>query len=181
MEAWTGKTVETEACCGGNRVSPHRDMDPAPVLSPVACWLQAWLPALPLLVNSEQRRPVFFQNTVRDLSAAREIDLKLNQKLGGEVDFYFWLFRQYGVLGGKVHHQSGFSRKCWGLLPAFWRQNVGNNFWGGGVGWGVAATRVSLTFYGNRNFPGIYCPLLTRLDTALLFPELQRTENELIQ
>lgn len=45
-----------------------------------------------LPVNPKQRSRVLFQNTVLDLSTAREIDAKLNRKLGGEVNFYFWLF-----------------------------------------------------------------------------------------
>ena len=49
-------------------------------------------PLLMLPVNPKQRSPVLFQNTVLDLSTAREIDAKLNRKLGGEVNFYFWLF-----------------------------------------------------------------------------------------
>lgn len=49
-------------------------------------------PLLMLPVNPKQRSRVLFQNTVLDLSTAREIDAKLNRKLGGEVNFYFWLF-----------------------------------------------------------------------------------------
>jgi hypothetical protein len=42
-------------------------------------------------VNTEQKRPVLFQNTAPALSAAWWVDAKLNQELGGEVNFYFWL------------------------------------------------------------------------------------------